>query len=111
MRVDTSMDPIELSNQIEEKYRRYLETMFYFKDPELRASFKTALTSGYLSKGPYLEATPTFKREQSPRSLFQNLLGFPPDEGFVKAVRGDEITLYQHQEEAIKSVHQGRNIV
>ncbi len=61
------MNPIELSRDIEERYRRYLKTTFYFKDPDLRASFEDALNSGYLSKGPYLEATSVFRRGQTPR--------------------------------------------
>jgi hypothetical protein len=51
-----------------------------------------------------------FKRGQTPRTLFQNLLGFQPDEGFLKAVHGDR-PLYQHQEETIQSVFQGSNVV
>jgi hypothetical protein len=104
------MDLVELSRRIEERYRRYLKTTFYFKDPVLRASFEKALNSGHLSKGPFLEATPVFKRGQTPRALFQNLLGFQPDEGFLKAVHGDR-PLYQHQEETIQSVFQGSNVV
>ncbi|WP_376793269.1 DEAD/DEAH box helicase [Thermoflexus sp.] len=104
------MDLIELSGQVEERYRRYLKTTFYFKDPELRRSFEQALDEGRLSKGPYLEATPVFKRGQPPSALFQSLLGFQPDEGFLKAVQGDR-PLYQHQEEAIRKVFEGRNIV
>ena len=104
------MNPIELAREIEERYKRYLKTTFYFKDPDLRASFEDALNSGHLSKGPFLEATPVFKRGQTPCTLFQSLLGFQPDEGFLKAVQGDR-PLYQHQEEAIRRVLGGSNVV
>ena len=104
------MNPIELAREIEERYGRYLKTTFYFKDPDLRASFEEALNSGHLSKGPFLEATPVFRRGQTPRTLFQSLLGSQPDEGFLKAVQGDR-PLYQHQEEAIQRVFEGRNVV
>ncbi|MCS6907636.1 MAG: DEAD/DEAH box helicase, partial [Anaerolineales bacterium] len=104
------MNPIEFSQRIEERYRRYLKTTFYFKDPELRRSFEQALDAGHLSKGPYLEATPAFKRGQRPRELFGDILGFRPDEGFLKAVQGDR-SLYQHQEEAIRKVFKGHNVV
>jgi len=104
------MNPIELANQIEERYRRYLKTTFYFRDPALRKSFEEALDSGRLSKGPYLEATPVFERGQTPRALFESLLGFQPDEGFLKAMQGDR-PLYQHQEEAIQRVSNGNNVV
>ncbi len=104
------MNPIELAREIEERYRRYLKTTFYFKDPQLRQSFEEALQSGHLSRGPFLEATPVFKRSQTPRVLFHSLLGFQTDEGFLKAVQGDR-PLYQHQEEAIQKVFDGRNVV
>lgn len=104
------MNPIELANQIEERYRRYLKTTFYFKDPALRKSFEEALDSGRLSKGPYLEATPVFERGQTPRALFESLLGFQPDEGFLKAMQGDR-PLYRHQEEAIRRVSNENNVV
>jgi len=103
------MNPIELAQKIEERYRRYLKTTFYFKDPVLRASFEEALNSGRLSNGPFLEATPVFKRSLTARSLFQSLMGFQPDEGFLKAVHTER--LYQHQEEAIQRVFEGSNVV
>lgn len=104
------MNTIELAREIEERYRRYLKTTFYFKDRVLRDSFEEALKSGHLRKGPFLEATPVFKRGQAPRELFRGLLEFQPDEGFLKAVQGDR-PLYQHQEIAIQRVFEGSNVV
>jgi len=105
------MNPIELARQIEERYRRYLKTTFYFKDPDLRVSFEDALKSGHLSKGPYLEATPVFKRGQTPQALFPSLPGFRPDEGFLRVVQDNTPLLYQHQEEAIQRVFEGSNVI
>lgn len=104
------MDPRSLSKEIEERYRRYLQTTFHFKDPVLRESFEQALRSGHLSQGPFLEETPVFKRGQSPRTLFHNLLGCEPQEGFLKAMEGDR-SLYLHQEQAIQKVCTGHNVV
>ena len=97
------MDLLNLAEQVKERYKRYLETTFHFKDPDLRKSFQEALSTGHLSKGPYLEATPVFKRGKSTRELFRELLTNPLDEGFLKAVLGDR-PLYLHQEEAIRKV-------
>lgn len=102
------MNQIELAREIKERYQRYLKTTFYFRDPVLRTSFEEALKSGHLSKGPYLEATPVFKRTQMTRELFQELLGFQPDEGFLKAT---DKHLYKHQEQAIQRVFQEHNVV
>lgn len=103
------MNPSELAEVVEKRYRGYLQTTFYFRDPILRKSFEEALKQeGNLSKGPYLEATPIFKRRETTRSLFEALLGSSPDEGFLKAT--DKL-LYVHQEEAIRRVYLGRNVV
>jgi superfamily II DNA/RNA helicase len=104
------MNPIDLAEEIEERYRRYLKTTFYLKDPVLRRSFEEALRSGRLSKGPYIEATPVFKRGTTPSSLFRELLGFDPEPGFLEAVQSER-PLYRHQEKAIRSVFEGRNAV
>ena len=103
------MNHIELCQQIVERYRTYLETTFYFKDPQLRQSFQNALRSGHLSKGPYLEATPVFRRGRTAVEVFSDVLVDKPDEGFLKL---DNRRLYSHQEEAIlKAFSDRRNIV
>jgi hypothetical protein len=104
------MDPIALSEEVEKRYRRFLETTFFFKDPGLRAAFSKALETGRLSKGPYLEATPVFMQGQTPRCLFEELLGRPVEAGFLKALHGDR-PLYQHQEAAIRAAAAGHNVL
>ncbi len=105
------MDLSILGKQIVERYKRYLETTFYFKDPDLRRSFQEALHSGHLSKGPYLEATPVFKRGKRADELFQELLTNTTDKGFLKAMLGNR-SLYLHQEESIQKVFgEARTIV
>ena len=105
------MNPVELASKVEERYRRYLKTTFYFRDRVLRESFEQALKdAGHLSKGPYLEATPVFKRGQTPQALFQSLLGRTPHDSFLKAVQAQR-PLYQHQQEAIRRVFEGQNVV
>ena len=105
------IDPINLAKQVEERYKRYLETTFYFKDQVLRKSFKEALGSGHLSKGPYLEATPVYKRGKRTGELLQELLPNPPDEGFLNALWGHR-PLYLHQERAMQKVFgESHNVV
>src|SRR5262249_6722524 len=104
------MDFVKLAAEIEERYRRYLRTTFYFRDPELRASFDRALQEGRLSKGPYLEVTPAYRRGSEPRALFSEVIGEPVDKKLLAAIDGDR-PLYAHQEQAIKRVAAGRNIV
>ncbi len=108
---DEPMGPVNLAEQVEQRYKRYLETTFYFKDRDLRKLFQKALGSGHLSKGPYLEATSVFKRGKKTHELFRELLTEPRDQGFLKAVLGDR-PLYLHQEDAIRKVFgKKRNVV
>lgn len=102
--------PLELTEEIAERYRRYLHTTFYFRDPELRASFREALKKTDLVKGPYLEAGRPFKPGPTPRELFEELLGRPLDAGFLAAVQGDR-PLYDHQASAIAKIFQEQNVV
>lgn len=104
------MTPAKLAHEIEERYRRYLQTTFYFKDPGLRHSFEDALRSGRLTKGPYLETTPIFKRASSTGRLFEDLLSVQPEQSFLKSLHGER-ALYRHQEEAIQRVFHGHNAV
>jgi hypothetical protein len=104
------MNPVRLAQLVEERYRRYLETTFYFKDPDLRGSFQENLRFGRMSKGPFLEATPVFRRGARPRDLFRELLGHEPEVSFLNAVNGQR-PLYHHQEAAIRHVAEGGNVV
>jgi ATP-dependent helicase YprA (DUF1998 family) len=107
----STINPVELTQRVEERYRRYLKTTFYFRDPALRESFEKALEdAGHLYKGPFLESTPVFERGLPPRELFRQLLGVVPDDAFLAAVQGDR-PLYKHQEEAIRRIFAGRNVV
>jgi superfamily II DNA/RNA helicase len=104
------MNTFKLANLVEERYRRYLKTTFYFKDPDLRESFESALDSGPLSNGPFLEATPIFLRGVNPKILFPNLLNIEIDKSFLECVNKDR-ALYLHQETAITKSVKGSNIV
>jgi ATP-dependent helicase YprA (DUF1998 family) len=104
------MNHIELAAEIEERYRRYLRTTFYIKDPELRNSFRTALERGRIIKGPYLEAAPPYRRGRAPAQLFPEVFGHSVDPALLRALDGDR-ALYSHQERAVQRVAAGRNIL
>jgi len=104
------MSPLILAEKIKEWYVGYLQTMFYFRDPELRNSFNEALLSGYIGKGPFIESTPVFKRTKTFGELVRKNIGLECDPGFIKALNGDRL-LYKHQEDAILRQNKDRNIV
>lgn len=92
-----------------EHYRRYLRTMFPFRDSEIRSLFERALVQDTLIKGPFLESLPRFARGMRLTELFHEV--FPAmrwDSGFLQAVNADR-QLYQHQEDAIRNALRQRN--
>jgi len=107
------LHPVHTTNRIRESYIRYLKTIKPFQDDRLRQEFARALEEeNLLVKGPYIELTPPFK----PGKPLQNLI----DEGvltpdfkvfFGKDAFDPQRSLYLHQEEAIRKVSEGRNIV
>lgn len=103
------MDPILLADTVAERYRDYLRTTFAFKDPDLRQSFERELAKGFLTNGPYLEALPRFVKASRTDNLFRELLGSSEDESFLSAM--SDRRLYGHQEEAIRRVDAGSNLV
>ncbi len=104
----STRDPLELADAIEDRYRRYLETTFSFRDPDLRKSFSQAL-EGHLRKGPYLEASPAFRSHRSLKDLLAEL-DQPIDSATADAMLADR-PLFAHQERAIRNVLFGRNVV
>lgn len=105
------LHPLKTTERIRHAYRRYLQTFFRLKDPELKEQFRALLQEGpRLSKGPLLEATPPFQTGPTLNELIQT--------GMLHldlAKLGDfpaERPLYLHQEQAITQViREQRNIV
>ena len=96
--------------KIRQRYENYLKTSFYFKKPELRASFQAALQEeGSLLKGPYPEPDRGFATGLRARELAREC--FPDrSDGLLPALI--DRLLYVHQERAVRAMHfQGRNIV
>ena len=95
---------------IRQRYEGYLKTSFFFKDPDLRASFQAALKSGdSLLKGPYAEPARDFPRGVSAREFARRCFPEPVDDLFPALMDG---LLYLHQERAIRAAHlESRNVV
>lgn len=103
-------DPIVTSKKIESRYRSYIESVMRFDDGDLRDQFSNILEQpGFLSKGPFLEATPPYTKDKSLRELVDEGLlcegvlklgGLPP-----------ERKLYRHQVEAIRRASEKKNYV
>ena len=96
--------------KIRQRYENYLKTSFFFKEAELRASFKSALQEeGSLLKGPYSESARDFKTGLSAYALAREC--FPDEsEGLLPALI--DRPLYVHQVHAVRATHiDDRNVV
>lgn len=101
--------PIQSSEVITSKYKRYLRTIFKIKDPDYEKQFLTELDKkSLLAKGPYLDVVDSFKKGKSLRALIEEgivpknmeKLNFPLDR-----------PMYLHQETSIRRCAQGQNVV
>ncbi|PZQ88273.1 MAG: DEAD/DEAH box helicase [Leifsonia xyli] len=109
-----TIDPISVSREVEEAYRRYLRSLIVPNDPRIAAALSRAITeeaSSSLVKGPFLEAIPPYVRGASARDLinegvFSTSFGEIAASGFPL-----ERPLYMHQEGAIRAICEGRNAV
>ena len=96
--------------RIRRRYERYLKTSFFFKDPDLRASFEIALQDeGNLLKGTYPQPDRHFVKGVHARALAQEC--FPGNAtDLLPALLN--VQLYSHQERAVRTIHQeDRNVV
>ncbi len=108
-----SLDPLQATEAIEEKYLDYLKTTFALNDYELHQRFVEELGKpGRFSKGPILEATPPFETGSSLLDLIKEGL---LSQEFTRLQVNElplERMLYIHQEKAIrKLVQDNRNII
>ena len=104
------MTPFALAEEIAARYRRYLETTFYFRDPELRRSFAEALSEESISNGLFLDATPNFRRGETAAEVLGQRAPVDLDPGFLEAIDGAR-RLYQHQVEAVERIANGHNTI
>lgn len=101
--------PIKASEEITEKYKRYLKTIFHIADEDYSKQFHKELDGKeLLAKGPYLDAVDSFKKGHSINELIKSEI-LP--ESFAKCNFPLDRTLYLHQETAIKKCKDGESIV
>lgn len=110
--LDSSIDAVATSERIKSSYRRYLQSLLAVRNASINAALRTAIDeTPMLDKGPYLEATPPYAPGASLTDLINDgVLA----EGFGQ-LGGPALPLdrplYVHQEESIRKVASGRNVV
>ncbi len=106
------MHPLEAAERIRSDYARYLQTIYSFRDGDLRQSFREALHQpGFLVKGPFLEASPRFEAGSS----LDDLIEMGILHGDFRELCSEALplyrTLYRHQMQAIMKVAGARRNV
>lgn len=107
-----TLDPLATSDKIVEGYRRYLRSLLPLRDERLARALDEAIdSSALLTKGPLLEATPAYAAGASIEQLVADgALG----EEFLRFTGAElplDRPLYRHQEDAVRKVGAGHNVV
>lgn len=110
-------NPIIASENIRNSFIDYIATTFELADPLYRKRLREELDKpGYITKGPFLELSGSYKTGHSLDSLigsgdacelFRDLEPIPEKERELKIER----PLYLHQEHALKRANAGKNLV
>jgi ATP-dependent helicase YprA (DUF1998 family) len=106
------IDPLAISEQIQSRFRRYLETTFPIpaEEASLREQFRCGIReNGRHFRGPYLHGLAPYVRDRSVADLVREGV-LPPQVTTLPLLAGDR-PLYRHQVEAIARIRQGRNVI
>lgn len=106
------LDAIAAAADITGTYRRYLQTLLAVRDPKLDAALRQAISqTRLLDKGPYLEATPPYRPGATCRQLVAEGVLHPGFPALASDALPLDRPLYVHQEQAIRKLAAGRNVV
>jgi len=112
----TNINPLATSQEITQTYGRYLKSLVQPRQRDLALAIAKAIDDsieapGGIVKGPFLEATPPYVTGKSIRELVEEGI---LNKGFLKLASNSfplDRPVYKHQEEAIRKVQAGRNIL
>jgi ATP-dependent helicase YprA (DUF1998 family) len=107
----TSFDALATSNLIVEGYQRYLKSLLPVRDPGIAAALDYEISQSRLAKGPLLEAAPPYEHGATLRTLVAEGVLTPAFPGLGSPAVPLDRPLYQHQEQAIRKITAGRNVI
>ena len=108
------ISPIEVSAEIRHSYQRYLGSLITPNQAKLREALNDAIAResvAGLSKGPYLEVMPGYRKGLTSRQLIAEGVLCESFARYESATFDLDRPLYVHQESSIRKVAQGRNVV
>lgn len=105
-----SFNIIEASNDIANKYRRYLNTMFDISDVDYKRIFEKELQDNRaFEKGPFLDVTNSFYKGRSVKQLIKDSV-LSADFKYITRLYNIP-QLHYHQEEALIKAISGENLI
>ena len=107
----TSFDPLATSTLIVEGYRRYLKSLLAVRDPGIAAALDHEIAQSRLTKGPLLEAAPPYQDGATLADLVAEGVLNPAFPGLTSPAVPLDRPLYLHQEQAIRKISMGRNVI
>ncbi len=107
----TSFDPLATSNLIVEGYRRYLKSLLPVRDPGIATALDHEIAHSQLTKGPLLEAVPPYEHGATLANLVAEGVLNPAFAGLASRAVPLDRPLYRHQEQAIRKITAGRNVI
>ncbi len=106
------LNPLEASRNITRSYKDYLLSLNEFADERINSEFSEVLSNGFsLSKGPFIQSTPPYRRSKSVRQLVEEGVLSNKFLNLNQQVLPKDRPLYQHQVEAIEKIAAGRNLI
>lgn len=112
MTIPSLLDPLTATTDIASSYRRYLRTSFWLSDPGLRAEYEAALAGNIdLTRGPYLQAAAPYETGRSVADMIDEGVLHDLLRKLAPAALPPDRPLYVHQEESIRKLIGGRNLM
>lgn len=107
-----NFDPLATSELITASYRRYLRSLLPVRELKIAAALDAEISrSSLLTKGPLLEATPPYEPGATLGDLVDEGVLGPPFRSLNSTYLPFGRPLYRHQEQAIRKITTGRNVV
>ncbi|MGH3275994.1 MAG: DEAD/DEAH box helicase, partial [Streptosporangiaceae bacterium] len=107
----STFDPLGTSELIGESYRRYLRSLLPVRDTRLAAALDQEISQSPLTKGPLLESAPPYEHGATLADLVACGVLNPEFQRLASPALPMERPLYRHQEQAIRKITAGRNVI
>ena len=107
----STFDPLATSELIIDGYRRYLKSLLPVRDARIAAALEKEISGSLLTKGPLLESAPPYAHSATLADLVACGVLDPAFQSFASPALPMDRPLYLHQEQAIRKITAGRNVI